>query len=96
MPALDADHYYRRIVYAYVPSQFLITGLGAYLAVRGHLSMWELLALVVTTGVANGVGINTAHELGHKTDTLERWLAKITLAPVAYGPPYIYWLLECA
>ena len=32
-----------------------------------------------------GVSINTAHELGHKTDGFERWLAKITLAPVAYG-----------
>jgi alkane 1-monooxygenase len=85
VPALDADHYYRRIVYAYIPSQFLVTGLGAYLAVRGHLAAWELLALVVTTGVANGVGINTAHELGHKTGGLERWLAKIALAPVAYG-----------
>jgi alkane 1-monooxygenase len=82
---LDADHYYRHIVYAYVPSQFLVTGLGAYLAVRGHLSAWELAALVATAGVTNGVGINTAHELGHKTGALERWLAKVALAPVAYG-----------
>jgi alkane 1-monooxygenase len=36
-------------------------------------------------GVVTGISINTAHELGHKTDGFERWLAKITLAPVAYG-----------
>src|SRR3546814_4914066 len=35
--------------------------------------------------MVSGVSNNTAHELGHKTDTAERWLAKIALAPVAYG-----------
>ena len=86
---LDADRYYLRIVLAYIPSQYLITILGAWLAVNGHLAAWELLALVVTTGVANGVGINTAHELGHKTSPLERWMARIALAPVAYGHFFI-------
>jgi alkane 1-monooxygenase len=36
-----------------------------------------------------GVGINTAHELGHKKDTLERWLSKITLAQTCYGHFFI-------
>jgi alkane 1-monooxygenase len=35
------------------------------------------------------VGINTAHELGHKKDALERWLAKITLAQTWYGHFFI-------
>jgi len=83
--ALDRDAYYRRIVYAYIPSQYAATILGAWLAVNGGLSAWELAGLVITVGMTNGVGINTAHELGHKTNALERWLAKITLAPVAYG-----------
>ena len=30
-----------------------------------------------------------AHELGHKKETSERWLAKITLAPTFYGHFYI-------
>ena len=85
VPALDADRYYLRIVYAYIPSQYLVTVLGAWFAVNGHLAWWEMLGLVATTGMANGVGINTAHELGHKTNAFERWLARITLAPVAYG-----------
>jgi alkane 1-monooxygenase len=87
--ALDADRYYLRIVYAYIPSQYLVTILGAWLAVQGHLAWWELLALTLTAGVTNGVGINTAHELGHKTNSLERWLARIALAPVAYGHFFI-------
>ena len=86
---LDQDAWYRRIVYLYVPTQYLLTGLGAWMAVQGNLAVWELVGLTLTVGMINGVGINTAHELGHKTSALERWLAKITLAPVAYGHFYI-------
>jgi alkane 1-monooxygenase len=89
VPQLDADRYYLRIVYAYLPFQYLMTVLGVVLAVTGDLSVIELIALVMATGIANGVGINTAHELGHKTSGFERWLAKITLAPVAYGHFFI-------
>ncbi len=86
---LDQDFWYRRIVYLYIPTQYLLTGLGAWFAVHGQLSGVELLGLMITVGMINGVGINTAHELGHKTNALERWLAKITLAPVAYGHFFI-------
>jgi alkane 1-monooxygenase len=43
----------------------------------------------LSVGVLGGVGINTAHELGHKKDSLERWLSKITLAQTWYGHFYI-------
>ena len=89
VPALEADRYYLRIVYAYIPSQYLATILGAWLVTQGHPSAWTVVGAVVTAGIANGVGINTAHELGHKTKGFERWLAKITLAPVAYGHFFI-------
>ncbi len=89
VPELDADGYYRNIVFAYIPAQYLMTGCAAWLAVSMELPWWGIVALIAATGIANGVGINTAHELGHKTNTLERWLAKITLAPVAYGHFFI-------
>ena len=87
--ALERDRYYRRIVYAYIPSQYAATILGAWMAVNAGLAWWELAGLVLTVGMINGVGINTAHELGHKTGSLERWLAKLALAPVAYGHFFI-------
>jgi alkane 1-monooxygenase len=86
---LDADPYYRAIVYAYVPMQYAATLWGTWLAVTSGAAWWELLGLVFTVGIVNGIAINTAHELGHKKETLERWLAKITLAPVAYGHFYV-------
>jgi len=39
--------------------------------------------------MVSGVAINTAHELGHKRDQLERWLSKVALAQSAYGHFYI-------
>ena len=82
---LENDRYYRYIVYAYIPAQFVVTIWGAWVAVNGNLSVIEMVGLVITVGVINGIAINTAHELGHKRGELERMLAKVTLAPVAYG-----------
>jgi alkane 1-monooxygenase len=39
--------------------------------------------------MVNGVAINTAHELGHKKGKLDRWLARISLAPTFYGHFYV-------
>ena len=85
---LENDPYYRAIVYAYIPVQYLATIWGAWIAVNMQLSGFEWVGLIITVGIVNGVAINTAHELGHKKENLERWLAKITLAPVAYGHFY--------
>ena len=60
----------------------------AYL-VRGDLSTSERIGLAVTVGFIAGLGINTAHELGHKREPVERWLAKIALAQSCYGHFYI-------
>jgi alkane 1-monooxygenase len=47
------------------------------------------IGLALSVGVLGGVGINTAHEMGHKKDELERWLSKITLAQTCYGHFYV-------
>ncbi|WP_420466546.1 alkane 1-monooxygenase [Panacagrimonas sp.] len=86
---LEQQRWYRWVTYAFVPLQYAATVLGVWLATSGNLAWWELLGLGATVGIVNGVGINTAHELGHKTGAVERWLAKIALAPVAYGHFFI-------
>lgn len=86
---LEQDRYYRAIVAAYIPLQYLATIAGAWMAVNMDWAWWEMAGALFSVGMVNGVGINTAHELGHKTNSLERWLAKITLAPVAYGHFFI-------
>lgn len=82
---LDKDLFYRVLVWAYVPSQLGGTVLGAWLAATHAMPWYAYVGLVLTVGAFNGVGIGTAHELGHKREKLDRWLAKIALAPTMYG-----------
>ncbi|MCW2754764.1 MAG: alkane 1-monooxygenase [Marmoricola sp.] len=53
------------------------------------LSVIDKIGLAVSIGVIGGIGINTAHELGHKREANERWLSKIALAQSFYGHFYI-------
>jgi len=76
---LDADVFYRAMVWAYVPLQMTGTVLGAWIAATQSLPWFGYIALVLTVGAINGIGIGTAHELGHKKES------KIALAPSAYG-----------
>ncbi|MFZ5722242.1 MAG: fatty acid desaturase [Pseudomonadota bacterium] len=85
---LEDDRYYRAIVFSYVPLQYIMTLAGAWLYVTFDLETWVIVGLVLSIGAINGIGINTAHELSHKREEFERWLSKITLAPVAYGHFY--------
>lgn len=82
---LENDGYYRAIVYSYIPAQFATTIWGTWIAVTGDLATWELVGLIFSVGAINGIAINTSHELGHKRESFDRWMAKLTLAPVAYG-----------
>ena len=55
----------------------------------GDLGWVQQLGLATSIGAIGGIGINTAHELGHKRESHERWLSKIALAQVFYGHFYI-------
>ncbi|WP_063057610.1 alkane 1-monooxygenase [Nocardia sienata] len=98
MEQLEHDRYYRWCVYAFIPFQLASLVFAAYLwtapdlswlGIEGGLGVWSKIGVALTVGVMGGVGINTAHELGHKKDELERWLSKITLAQTGYGHFYI-------
>lgn len=83
--ALEADRYYRWITYAFLPLQYAGFVLAMWVIARGDLSVLDKVGLAVTVGFIGGLGINTAHELGHKKESHERWLSKIALAQCAYG-----------
>ena len=92
VPALEADRWYLAVLLLFIPLQFGLTLHGAWIAARepaGPLGVLGFIGLVLTVGGMNGVAINTAHELGHKHPRWERWLARLVLAPVAYGHFYV-------
>lgn len=82
---LEADPYYARIVKSYIPVQYLVTFIGAYLATRKGVPLSDQLGIALSVGVINGVAINTAHELSHKHDKVEQLLSLAALAPTGYG-----------
>jgi alkane 1-monooxygenase len=87
--ALEADRYYRWITYAFLPVQYVGFVTAMWLVARGDLSTLDRVGLALTIGCIGGIGINTAHELGHKKESHERWLSKIALAQSFYGHFYI-------
>ncbi len=89
VPQLEADHWYRWATYLFLPLQFASLAWSAWYVTQADLSLFAFLGLTLTVGTVSGVAINTAHELGHKRDTLERRLSKVALAPSAYGHFYV-------
>jgi len=86
---LEQDRYYRWCTYLYLPLQYASLVLACWLWSRGGLSVVESLGLALTVGCVCGIAINTAHELGHKRASLERWLSKVALAQSGYGHFFI-------
>lgn len=89
VPALEADPYYRWITYLLVPVLWASFIAICVFVASQPLSATGLLAMIINTGGGLGFAINLGHEMGHKKSTLERWLAKLALAPAYYGHFYI-------
>ncbi|MBE2263565.1 MAG: alkane 1-monooxygenase [Burkholderiaceae bacterium] len=89
VPALEADKYYRYVTYASVPILWLSFIISVWFLATHEMPWHAQLALVLSAGVASGFGINLGHELGHKNTAVERWLAKVILAPTGYGHFFI-------
>ncbi|HTB49703.1 MAG TPA: alkane 1-monooxygenase [Solirubrobacteraceae bacterium] len=82
---LERDRYYRWCTYAFLPLQYAGLVFACWMWSRGGLSTLESVGLALTVAMVAGVAINTAHELGHKRASSERWLSKVALAQTGYG-----------
>jgi alkane 1-monooxygenase len=87
--ALEQDRYYRWLTFLFLPIQYAAFGFGMWFIATQQMSIWNNIGLAITIGFIGGLGINTAHELGHKKESHERWLSKIALAQSCYGHFYI-------
>lgn len=85
VPRLESERYYRYVVYLATFVVYVAFAGAIWIVATQPLAWYDYLGFAFSLGAATGISINTAHELRHKTSPLERWLAKITLAPVAYG-----------
>ncbi len=89
IPALEADPFYARIIRFNVPIVLAAFIYCAWFVANNHLSYSGYLAVALLAGSIGGHGLNIGHELGHKRKKIDIWLAKIVLAPAAYGHFFI-------
>jgi len=85
VPQLEQDRYYRWLTWATVPLHFVALIGCAWWVGTHDLSWWAVLMFAYVAGAGSGLGINTGHELGHKYNRVEQWLARLVLAVPAYG-----------
>ena len=78
--AARSDRLYDLLLYALVPIQVATLGFYLTLVAGGGLTGVELVGKTLTMGICSAVlGINLAHELGHRVNRAERWMAKTLL-----------------
>jgi alkane 1-monooxygenase len=86
---LEQDRYYRWCTYVFIPIQYAGLVFACWMWGSGDLNLVESIGLALTMGVVGGIAINTAHELGHKRASSEKWLSRVALAQTAYGHFFI-------
>jgi len=73
------------LLYLNVPLLYGVIVYFFYVISTRELTTFEQLASVLNVGILVGtIGINVAHELGHRTRNLEQTLAKVLLLPGLY------------
>lgn len=82
---LEADPFYEKVVNLYIPLQYIANIYGNYLASKSSTPLSDRILIGLTLGVVNGVAINTAHELSHKTGKRQHYLSHLCLAPTGYN-----------
>ncbi len=86
---LEQDRYYRWCTYLFLPLQYAGLIFACWMWSHGGLSVIDSLGLSLTVAMVAGIAINTAHELGHKRASSERWLSRVALAQTGYGHFFI-------
>ncbi|MEO1398042.1 MAG: alkane 1-monooxygenase, partial [Pseudomonadota bacterium] len=79
------DNYYRWLLHASVPLFWLALLSTAWLIGTQDLPWWAVIAMAISTGFSSGTAITVGHELGHKTNRLDRFSAMLANAVSGYG-----------
>ncbi len=82
---------YDLVLYLNVPLQYAIVIYFLFSVTHQSLQWWEIVGMVISTGICCGViGINVAHELGHRKSKLDRILSKSLL----FTSQYMHFIIE--
>ena len=79
--------FFNILLYLNVPMLLGILYWYFYSLANLSLQTYEIVGLTLSTGIyIGGVGINVAHELGHRTEALPRFLSKVSNAQCTPAP----------
>lgn len=82
---LTQERFYRWVTYGWVYVQLGVLAWGFYVISTANLNWWQWVAFCTGTAlVTGGIGITVAHELGHRSEKVERFYAKVLLMTVSY------------
>ena len=82
--------HYDAVLYATVPTQIGVVVLFLAIVSSGALSGRDLVGAIMAVGLCcGGLGINIGHELGHRPDKRDQFLAKLLLSTSLYAHFFI-------
>ena len=80
------EYFFRGILHVWSIVQTTTMIWLVYIFLNDPISTKTFILLLINTMIMNGgIGITIAHELGHKTNKLDKFLAKLLLVQVGYG-----------
>ncbi len=82
---MTADPFYMRMIHILVLLGYASVIGGMWFVMSQNLPVWAGVITIAILGLHNGTLITLAHELGHKTNKLDRFFAKLSLGAVGYG-----------
>ncbi|RMH19763.1 MAG: alkane 1-monooxygenase, partial [Gammaproteobacteria bacterium] len=73
------------LLYLNLPILYGLVFLFLKTVTTASLQTWEVVGLTLSTSIIVGtIGINVAHELGHRRKKFEQWLSKLMLTTALY------------
>ncbi len=79
------DRLYDYLLYLIVPTQFALLFYYLHIVSSTSMPLFDLVGKTISMGILCGVlGINVAHELGHRRKRYEQWMAKALLLSSSY------------
>jgi len=82
---VSSTRFYDLLLYSIVPIHYALLLLFLYTVSYLQLSKFELIGITLSMGIQCGaIGINVAHELGHRKNKFERFLARLLLLSSLY------------
>ncbi|MEE9347911.1 MAG: alkane 1-monooxygenase [Robiginitomaculum sp.] len=85
MGGMMKDNFYRFLIYPFILNAYILFAVIVWFVATQSLPIWAYLALLISAGISSGGILTLTHELGHKTNRLDRLMAKIGNSLIGYG-----------